>query len=129
MMMAGTTWTWICTSEDEEDLVDGATYLLSPRWLGGLALGVPGLRLTMGSSAPGPLGHGGETSRCTSAAPWACQKYIKFVCPPSVSRCPEVVSQIRHGMLIVDKTTEAIEILIRSLLVLRAKVLAWRLWG
>ena len=110
-------------------MVDDATYFLSPRWLGGLALGVPGLRLTMGSSAPGPLGHGGESSRYTAAAPWACQKYIQFVCPPSVSRCPEVVRQIRHGMLIVDKTTEAIEILIRSLLVLRAKVLTWRLWG
>ena len=87
--MAWTTW-WTCRSEDN-DSVDGATYLFSPRRLGGLALGVPGLRLTMGSSAPGPLGHGGETSRCTYAAPRACQKYIKFVCPPSVSRCPEVV--------------------------------------
>ena len=40
---------------EEGDKVDGATYLIPTRWLGGLALGVPGLRLTMGPSASGPL--------------------------------------------------------------------------
>ena len=36
----------------------------------------------------------------------------------------------RHGMLTVDKTTRAIERnLNRSFLGVRAKVLAWRLWG
>ena len=71
-----------------------------------MALGVPGLRLTMGTPAAGTLDMVQKLTdvllqrlgRVGSISSW-------FVYPLS-DVCPEVVS-IRHGMLIVDKTIRA----------------------
>ena len=66
-------------------------YKILARRLGGLTLGVSGLGLAMGASPSGPLRYGRETYRWASVTPTASWMFIKYVCPPSISRCPEVV--------------------------------------
>ena len=128
---------WWRPDEGMDDLVDvqkrsagdndGATYLFSPRRLGGLALGVPGLRLI------GILGFGPTTIWWRNRTDILLQRFGRigsmsdlFVHPLSVGSGGCRLA--RHGMLIVDKTTKAIERnLNRSFWGVRAKVLAWRL--